>query len=328
VTTRYGVPIILIVLIVGFSILRPETFMTLGSFRSLIAGEAVVVILGLTATVVLRAGDFDLSIAGMMICSVCVVGSAAAAGVSPWVSILLGLAFAVLGGVINGFLIVSLGLNSFVTTLAMMIILSGISMAVTDSNVISSVPEPISSFASERFWGLPAAVYYGWALALVVWYVYERTPLGRYLLFTGGNADAARLIGVPVQRIRFGAFVVSAVLAFFAGLVLASTIGAIDPTSASQYLLSPFVAAFLGSTCIHVDRFNSLGTVLAVYLVAVGITGLQLLGASFWVSDVFNGATLIAAIAVAHLGSVGARRIKRRSGAAATSNRTRASSVG
>lgn len=302
-TTRYGVPIILIVLIIGFSILRPETFMTLGSFRSIIAGEAVVVILGLTATVVLRSGDFDLSIAGMMICSVCIVGAASRAGASPALSLLLGLAFALVVGFVNGFLIVNLGLNSFVTTLAMMIVLAGISMAVTGSSVITAFPEPISSFAAVKWFGLPAAVYYGWALAVVIWYIYERTPLGRYILFTGGNADAAKLVGIPVNKIRFGAFVVSAVLAFFAGLVLASTIGAIDPTSASQYLLSPFVAAFLGSTCIHVDRFNSVGTLLAVYLVAVGITGLQLLGASFWVSDVFNGATLIAAIAIARLGS-------------------------
>jgi ribose transport system permease protein len=131
---------------------------------------------------------------------------------------------------------------------------------------------------------------------VILWYVYEWTPFGRRLLFTGGNRDASRLTGIHVKRIRASAFILSAVISALAGVVLAGSVGAVDPGSAGAYLLQPFAAAFLGTTVIQFGRFNAWGTVIGLYLLAAGVSGLQLLGASSWVSDVFNGVTLVLAV--------------------------------
>jgi ribose transport system permease protein len=100
---------------------------------------------------------------------------------------------------------------------------------------------------------------------------------------------------------RSTALIMSALLSSFAGLVLAGQLGAIDPSVGSQYLLQPFAAALLGATTITLGRYNAIGTLVALYLLVVGVTGLQLLGASSWANDVFNGVALVVAVTVARL---------------------------
>src|SRR5262249_50841099 len=160
---------------------------------------------------------------------------------------------------------------------------------ITDNNVIDLDNRAIVDFARGDVLGLPAATWYGWVLVAIAWYVYERTPLGRYLLFIGGNRDAARLAGIRVAAIRIGALLATSLISAFAGLVLAGQLGAIDPSIGPQYLLQPFAAALLGATTVTIGRQNALGTLIALYLLAVGVTGLQLLGASSWANNVFNG---------------------------------------
>jgi ribose transport system permease protein len=144
-------------------------------------------------------------------------------------------------------------------------------------------------------------VYYGWALALVLWYVFDQTTWGRHLLFLGSNRSAAARTGVRSTRIRFASFVACAVIAGFAGLSFAALVGSVDPVATSSYLLPPYAAAFLGTAAVAVGRFNVLGTVIAIYVLAVGISGFQMLGASYWVANVFNGVALLTAVTVARL---------------------------
>ena len=122
----------------------------------------------------------------------------------------------------------------------------------------------------------------------------------------------AFIAGLRVSRLRCGSFVAASVIAAIAGVLLAGTLGAVDPSSSGSYLLAPFTAAFLGTTTIQLGRFNVIGTLVGLYLLAIGITGLQLLGANGWVSDVFNGAALIIAVAFARLFELRSGRIRQR----------------
>ena len=154
---------------------------------------------------------------------------------------------------------------------------------------------------TKPLFGLQALTWYVWVIALVLWYVFERTPTGRFLLFVGGNPRSALLAGLPVVKIRSSAFISAGILSAAAGFLFAGSIGSVDATVAGQYLLQPYAAAFLGATTVTVGRFNALGTVVGLYLLTVGIAGLQLYRASEWVTNVFNGLALIAAITFARL---------------------------
>jgi ribose transport system permease protein len=278
----------------------PE-FRSTSILQVMVNSQAIVLLLALTATIVLRTGDFDLSIPAVMVSSAAVVAVLSQKGLSPALVIPLTLLMGLAVGLVNAVLVVRVGVDSFITTLGMFTAFTGIGYAITDSKVVVGVPDLFINLARSKILGLPLTTWYAWILVIVLWYVYQRTPLGRYLLFIGGNRDSARLAGINVQRIRMGAFAVSGVLGAAIGILLAGNLGAIDPSIGNQYLLSPFAAVFLGATTIAVGRFNSIGTMVALYLLVVGITGLQIMGAESWVNNVFNGVALMLAVTLAKL---------------------------
>jgi ribose transport system permease protein len=298
---RYGLIVALFVFFAVFSLLVPSKFPTRANVESMINSQGLILILGLAVTIVLRSGGFDLSIAAVMT----VMGALASVMTQHGTSLLLvfgvALVIGVVVGAINGVLVVRVGVDSFVATLGMMTLLSGVAYAITNSRVVFNIDGPILGVARHDVFGLPALTWYGWILAVVLWYVYERTPVGRYILFVGGSPESARLAGLPVDRIRIMSFVTASVLSSLAGVLLAGFLGGIDPSVANGYLLPPFVGAFLGATTISVGRFNALGTIVGLYVLAIAVTGLQLLGAQPWVTNVFQGGALMIAVTLARL---------------------------
>jgi ribose transport system permease protein len=122
------------------------------------------------------------------------------------------------------------------------------------------------------------------------------TPLGRNMRFVGENREVSRLAGVRVTRIRIGAFTCGGFLAGLGGVLAVAQTGGFDPNSSQAYLLPIFAATFLGTAVLQPGRFNPLGTQIAVIFLATGVLGLQLLGATSWVSNVFYGGVLVVAV--------------------------------
>jgi len=291
-----AVPLLLVAVFVLFSVLSPHNFFTWTNVKITLAAQATVVLLAVAVTIPLRAGDFDLSIPAVMIMSASVTGLLYEHGVPTAWCFVAAIAVGCGIGVVNATLIVGFGLDGLVVTLGMFTLLGGITSWLTGGKLITTIPPGVISFATADFLGLQSVVWIGWAVALVVWLVFEFTPLGRYLLFLGGNPSAARLAGLRVGRLRSGSFITASTIGAGAGVLLAGTLASVDPSSASGYLLSPLTAAFLGTTTVQIGRFNVIGTLVSLYLLAFGITGLQLLGVQGWVSDVFNGGALIIAL--------------------------------
>ena len=159
------------------------------------------------------------------------------------------------------------------------------------------------TIARTKLFGIQLAFYYGLFLTLALWYVQRFTPLGRNMYFTGANREVARLSGVQVDRLRACALVASSLIAAFAAVILAGVLGSADPNAAGGYLLPPFAAAFLGATAITPGRFNPWGAFIAVYFLITGIVGLQILGLSGWIEQVFYGAALVLAVVLSRIAS-------------------------
>jgi ribose transport system permease protein len=299
---RYAVVLALLVMVAGFSLLRPDTFFTTGNFQTILITQSVLIVLALGLTIALAAGEFDLSIASMIGFSGGLIAYLSSeAGWSVGLAILVSFLAALTVGVFNGIFVVKFHVNSFIATLGMGTLILGLALAITGSTVIGNIPAALTDPARTELFGLDLPVYYALLLAALLWYFLEHTPLGRYVFFTGEGPEAARLAGVRVDRIRFGALVASSLFAWLAGVLLVGQTGAADPTFGAPFLLPAFAAGFLGATTIKPGRFNAWGTVIAVLLLATGTTGLQLLGAADWVENVFNGAALILAVTLAQL---------------------------
>ena len=143
--------------------------------------------------------------------------------------------------------------------------------------------------------------YYAFVLTLLVWYLFSYTPLGRYMYIVGANREVARLSGLRSDAIRVGSLLATSLVSAAAGVMLAGQLGSAAPGTSQAFLLPAFAAAFLGATVIEPGRFNPIGSLIAVYFLVTGISGLNQLGMSGWIEQVFYGGSLVLAVAFSRL---------------------------
>jgi ribose transport system permease protein len=300
---NYALVGVLLALIALFTILAGSQFFSGGNFANILGSQADLVILALAGLIPLVTDAFDVSIGAMLSFAAVFVwwlNTSQHIATAPAIIITLA-ACSAIGG-INAFLIVKLKINSFIATLGMATLITGLTLELSDQAVVIGTPQFLQTIAASHFWGIQTIVLFAAALALIMWFVLEFTPLGRWTVTTGSSDEVARLVGLPVTRIKVGALVLSAFVCGIGGLLYAGQFASADPNSGPGQLLPAFAAVFLGSTAIKRGRFNVWGTVLAVYVVIVGIVGLQITtGASGWVVDVFNGGILVVALATSNI---------------------------
>jgi ribose transport system permease protein len=287
-------------LIIIFAIWVPDTFLRTNNIQIIAGNEAITGMLALGIIIPLAAGVFDLSFAGVAGVSVAVTAWAQVEGYNPFIAAIMALAVATAVGAINGFVVVKLKVSSFIATLGMSSLLLAAAYWITDGKqIVSGFSEGFLNLGNTQLLGIPLPFYGMLILAAAIYILIEYLPVGRYLYASGGNPVAARLAGVRVDRIVYGSLVASSLIAGITGVVLAARIGTASPDIGPSYLLPAFSAVFLGSTQIKPGRVNVLGTLIAIYLLATGVKGLQLAGAPSYTDDLFNGAALIIAVALA-----------------------------
>jgi ribose transport system permease protein len=297
-TRRYGVIVVWLLVIVVFSALRPDTFFSFATVQTLAGSQAVLLIIALGLLIPLSAGEFDLSVSGVTGLSLVLIGWLNV--IHEWpigAAIAVALLAALVVGAVNAFFVVVAGVDSFIVTLGTGTVLTGVVLGINTQST-GGISQKLVDAVHTNVLGLPLGFYYGLGLTVVVWYVMSHTPLGRYRYFGGSGRDVARLSGVKVAQIRAGSFFASAFISALAGVVLAGWLGASDVSVANSYMLSAFAAAFLGTSIIHPGRFNAWGTLIAVYFLVTGITGLELLGLAGWIEFIFYGSSLVLAVAL------------------------------
>lgn len=297
-------------IILVFAITIPNTFLTSTTADNIAGTQAITAIVAIGLLAALSAGSFDLSVGnnlglGAVICSWLTVKG----GVNPALGVLLTILAGVVIGGVNAALVVGVGIDSFIVTLGVSSILLALTELISQDQFIGPLPTSLQNFVNWHFLGLDGVVWYAIAFAVVAWIVLEHTAGGRRTAATGANLDAARLSGVPTTRIRVVTLVVSATLASLAGALVAAKTGEVSSTIGAPYLLPAFSACFLGTTQLKPGRFNVWGTILALLLLGTGVAGLQLIGGELWISDMFTGVALVAAVTFAVVGQK--RRVAR-----------------
>lgn len=297
---RFAVVGVWVLLAVFFGAMRPETFLTSGSFQSIFGSQYALVFLCASLLCTIVVGEFvDMSVASNFgLAAIFVTVMTVQHDWNVWLAALAAIVVATLVGVFNGWLVVKVGVNTIVVTLGMGTLLLGIALWLSNLMPVSGLPSSFQNISSFRFLWLPVSFYYGLLLMGGFAYVLHFTPLGRNLRFVGESREVSRLAGVPVTRIRWGAYTTAGLLAGLGGVLAAAATGGFDPNIAQSYLLPIFASTFLGTAILQPGRFNPLGTLIAVYFLATGVLGLQLLGATSWVSQVFYGGVLVIAVTI------------------------------
>lgn len=314
----WGLPVLTVLLFVMFALLLPQTFPTGTNLRAILTNQSIPALLALGATIPIVTGRFDLSIGyGIGLAHVVTMWLLVNTSL-PWPLVML---VVVLGGLVvglaNGLLVEAAQIDSFIATLGTGSVLYALTGWITGGGRIvpgsSGLPPAFTDLTNSSFLFLPVTFWYVVVLGVLLWVVLEHLPLGRYLYVVGANPRAAQLVGIRSSRTVVLAFIGSGVVTAVAGVLLAAQQQIGDPSAGQSYLLPAFVGALLGSTTIKPGRANAVGTLVAVAVLAVGLSGLQQLGAAFWTTPLFNGLTLLAAVGLAGY----AARRRQRAGAAA-----------
>jgi ribose transport system permease protein len=314
---------VLILLFAVFSFLAPNTFPTSFNLQTMGTGKSIVALLALAVMVPIAANEFDLSVGyGVGIFHILTMGLMVFSGSSWYAAVIIVLIAGALLGLINGLLVVWAKISSFIATLGTGTVIYGLSQMYTGGlQIVSPNPLPRAFLGlTSVVFGIPWPVIVVLVVATIMWLCAEYLPIGRYLYVTGANRRAAELTGIPTGRLVVGSFIVSGVLTALAGVFLASQLRIGQGGTGPEFLLPAFAAALLGATAVRPGRVNVWGTVTAVAVLAVGVSGLQQLGAVFYVDPLFSGTTLILSVGLA--GWVGRRTADRTSAAAALVRKT------
>lgn len=296
---RLAIPLLLLALMAFFQT-KNDQFLTGDNLRSVLEFAALPAIVACGLTLVLILNQFDLSI--QAVAGFATTGTAAFVvneGMPVIVAMIVVLLLAAAVGAFNGMLVAYVGVSALVVTIAVGSFLNGSEFAISDSKPIPGIPASFTEFARGTIFTVPNLVIVALAVAIVLWVLVDKTAFGREMRAIGNNPDAARFAGVNVRRIILIGFVLSAVLAAFAGFLYTGRQGVVYPLTGMTLLLQSFAACFLGAAMFRIGEFNIPGTIVGVLLAAVVQNGLLLANVADYATYFFQAAILVAAVVFA-----------------------------
>lgn len=290
-----------VVEVVFFSLKSPYFWHPLSAngwdnWLNILTAVAVTGIIAAPATLLLVAGQFDLSVgSGTAFTGVMLASMVAGHGLSIGVGVLLVLAVGLGIGVINGFFVTVVGVNALITTLGMLAVLRGLGKVVSGGQTL--ILDNFSGLGTSRpFWNIPTPVLILAGIFLVFWFIMRYTVFGRSMYAIGANPIAARLTGIRSKRLIFVAFLLSGLCTALGGLILTSQLGAASPVASLGLELSVVTAVILGGASLAGGRGTILGTILGLLIIGVLNNGLILLNIDPFYQEVAQGTLLIAAV--------------------------------
>ncbi len=305
----YGTPACFMGLIVFFWVALPGTFMTPRNLLNISQQLSMLAIVAFTMTMVMAMGDFDLSVGSMASLAGVVAAVVFRSSESVTLGIICALMIGFTGGALNGFLVAYVGILPFVATLGTLTMFSGMAFLFSGGKTIfgQAIPEALPAFAKggiplwasgEQVLVLPNLTIAAAIVLVLTWFAMEKRAFGRHLYAMGGNAEAARLAGVPVKKVRLTAFAIAGLGAAVAGLLIVSRVASANPIQGSSLMLDAIAAVFLGQTVSRNGAPRVLSTLVGVATLGILSNGLTQLSIDSYVRDILVGAIIIAAVAL------------------------------
>lgn len=290
------VPVIVVALIVG-AVLSPQ-FLTLNNLlNNVLVTSAVLGIVVVAESIILISGYFDLSLesvvglAPMVAVWLVLPGAAGGSGLGlpPWLAILLCFVVSAAVGLINGVLVTVLGLNAFIVTLAMLTLLAGITTGLSGGQTLSGLPPEFLLLGNTRPLGVSIQIWIFLIVVVLAWFLMQNHPIGRKIYALGGNRAAAASAGIRTTRLTIAVFMLGAMLAAFAGLMLTARIASVTSNQGSGLIFTVFAAAVIGGISLNGGQGSILGAFFGVLLLGI-IQNILILSRvpSYWIQAIYG----------------------------------------
>ena len=284
-----------IVLVV--SIMEPD-FLTLNNLFNILRQVSINALIAFGMTFVILTGGIDLSVGSILALSSAFVAGLMTDGTSALIAVLAGLIVGAVMGALNG-MVISLGkVAPFIATLATMTIFRGLTLVYTDGKPITGLSQGgwFELFGRGYFWIFPVPVLTMLIAFAVLYFILKKTTFGRYTYAIGGNEEAAKLMGIQVNKVKIMIYSLSGLMAALAGIILTSRLNSAQPTAGTSYELDAIAAVVLGGTSLSGGRGWIVGTLIGALIIGTLNNGLNLLGVSSFFQLVVKGVVILFAV--------------------------------
>lgn len=299
----YGTIIAGLLVIIIFSILRPDAFFTFRNLINISRQISLQVIIAIGATLIMCVGEFDLSIGALASLGGVIGALLAVAGFPVWLCFLVPVVACLILGWVNGWIVTKFNVLSFITTLGMSTILAGFTYWLTDgSTVFQNIPKSFTFIGSKSLTQIPYLTMIMLLFSVIFWFIMRNTAFGRKLYAIGGNETASRVSGINVNRNKRIAFALCGGLSAVTGVLMASRLGSAHPTGGDSFFLSSYAAVYLGSTVFRESVPNVWGTFIGAAILGILANGLTILQVPTYIQDILTGAIIILAVIAQKLG--------------------------
>jgi ribose transport system permease protein len=287
----------LVVIVVIFAILTPN-FLTEQNILNILQQSSINACVALGMTLVIIAGGIDLSVGPTAAIAAIAAAALMAGGTPILVAIPIALVFGLATGAVNGVLVAYGGLQPFIVTLGTLSLYRASALIYTGGNPIFGIPPQFRTIFNTSLFGVPHPVIIVAILAVIVWIVLNKTPLGEYFLAVGGNQEASHVAGVPVERTKIASYMISGALAAVAGLILVGRLGAADPTLGNLWELDAIAAAAIGGASLMGGKGSIVGTLLGAIILGSLRNGLTLMNVQAFYQLFATGLIILVAMLI------------------------------
>ncbi len=292
-----GVLVALVIMIVFLALASPH-FLTTENVFSIIRSFSFVAIMAIGETLTIITAGIDLSVGSILGLSGCLTAIALHAGWPVITAILIGLFSGILLGFLNGELITRLRLPPFIVTLGMLSMARGLAYVVTRGWPVSGMPNNFMQLGQGYFWIIPVPVIFMIVFAILASIFLNKVVIGRQLYAVGGNEEASRLSGVPVNKVKVIAYTLSGFAAALAGVLLIARLGVAQSVAGQGYELDAIAASVIGGTSLMGGEGTVSGVIIGAAIMGVLRNGLVLLGVSAFWQQFALGAIIVVAVAL------------------------------
>ncbi|CRH29332.1 Ribose transport system permease protein RbsC [Pantoea ananatis] len=292
-----GTLIGLLIIVVTFSFLSP-VFFTVPNLLNILQQSSINALIALGMTLVIISGGIDLSVGPTAALSAVLGATLMVSGVPVPLAIMATLCVGAVSGIFSGTLIAYAGLQPFIVTLGGLSLFRAIALISTGGNPVFGIPMSFRSLINSTVFGVPTPIVVVAVIALCLWTVMNKTPLGEYILAIGGNEEAARVAGVPVKRTKVTVYVISGMLASLASLILIGRLGAAEPTIGNLWELDAIAAAAIGGASLMGGKGSIFGTLIGVIILGALRNGLTLLNIQAFYQLLATGLIIIIAMLI------------------------------
>ena len=293
----YGTVLALAVIVAAFSLIRPDKFCTLTNFINITRQISLLVMISLGTTLVMSVNEFDLSVGSMASLGGIIAALLAVKGLPMAVCFFVPVAVSFFIGLLNGWVVARFRVLSFITTLGMSTVLSGVIYRLSGgATIFEGIPKAFSLLGTAKLGRIPLLSILMVVFVALFWFLLEHTTLGRKFYAIGGNEETAKIAGIRVKKYKTIAFALCAVMACVTGMLIASRVGSANTTAGDGYFLQSYAAVFIGCTVSRKGIPNAAGTLVGAAILGILANGLTILQMPSYMQNIITGGIIILAV--------------------------------